>query len=269
MRTNKWSGSSITYDATREKWLLGGKSVETWCNQENESVPMAPASSDRQKPFNYESMHFCADQAGSGIQLSSSGLTASMTVNSTHVAAANIGFSSGVHFWEIICPISCANIGIGIVRKGWEKQKANDFCEFATFKTTTPRVVGVQLNLETFHLNFWLNGRYQEAKGKRIVPEKWFPAIRLTNVGTSVILNPYASMPHVNAPTNMLENLKANIASSNLELRQRLSTWALLCGTDDTEIKPEKTVMSTLGIQEYKKAIIPSQGEQLRGFVFV
>jgi hypothetical protein len=83
-----------------------------------------------------------------------------MTTNNTQIAVANVGFSSGVHFWEIICPISCGNIGIGIVRKGWNKFNPTDFCEFASFKTTTPRVVGVEINLETFNLNFWLNGRY-------------------------------------------------------------------------------------------------------------
>lgn len=145
-----------------------------------------------------------------------------------------------------------------------------EFTEFQSFKTTTPRVIGIEINLETFTLNFWLNGRYQDAKGKRIAPAKWFPAVRLNAIGTSIILNPFATNPSQHSVCSTLNSLKNNIAASNLELKQRLATWLLVTGLEKTD-KVEISVFTAQFNMNttYKNIIIPVSCDKTMGFFFI
>jgi hypothetical protein len=72
--------------------------------------------------------------------------------------------------------------------------------EVVVFRTTTPRVVGVELNFSLLQLNFWLNGRTQPNRKKVITPGYWVPAIRILGIGNNFILNPFAQNPKTQMP---------------------------------------------------------------------
>ena len=115
-----------------------------------------------------------------------------------------------------------------------------------------------------------MNGRYQDAKGKRIAPAKWYPAVRLAQIGTSIILNPFATVPRSNSLASTLISLKNNIAASNLELKQRLATWLLITGLEKTEIAEPAVFMAQFNMTTpYKNIIIPDSAEKTMGFFFI
>ena len=58
-----------------------------------------------------------------------------------HLVLTNMTFNSGVHCWEIICPISCQDIFVGVYNPVSHKEKME------TFYTTTPRSIFVCLDL--------------------------------------------------------------------------------------------------------------------------
>jgi hypothetical protein len=85
----------------------------------------------------------------SKIYISPSGLTVISQSTEEELAISNFSFSSGVHFWEIYCPISCNNIQIGLIKAGFDVEKLSESkAEFVNFRTTTPRLVGMRLDLE-------------------------------------------------------------------------------------------------------------------------
>ena len=69
------------------------------------------------------------------------------------------------------------NMSVGVVSEDFSKE------EIAQFRTTTPRVVGVELNMNNLTLNFWLNGRSQETRNKKISKGTWIPAIKIREQG--------------------------------------------------------------------------------------
>ena len=114
----------------------------------------------------------------------------------------NFGFSSGVHYFEINCLSSCANLSriyiyiyieFGLIQG--EGQHFGREC-MVQFRTTTPRVVGMELDLRLLQLNFWLNGREQKSKTLKLDPGYWIPAIYIQGIGNSVVLNPFVSAPN-------------------------------------------------------------------------
>ena len=111
----------------------------------------------------------------------------------------HIGFNKGVHYWEIICPISCANIQVGVVKEGVSTVNANNakLYELQLFRTSTPRVIGIKLDLIKNQMKFWLNGNLQTAKTKNLSPPGtvWYPCIKLKEKGTQVVFNPFAVDP--------------------------------------------------------------------------
>jgi len=62
-----------------------------------------------------------------------------------------MAFSSGVHIWEIICPISCQDIYVG----AYDPLAKTEVMQ--TFFNTTPRSIFVCLDLNRGELKFWLN----------------------------------------------------------------------------------------------------------------
>jgi len=140
-------------------------------------------------------------------QISPSGLTATWRSNDTEKFSqyySNIDFTRGIHYWEIICPISCSGIEFGIKNK-----ETNDKI-WVSFRTTTPRVVGMKLDLEHYTLSFWLNGRPQTKRNQSIPKGEYMLLIKMKNYGNTVILNPFAQLEEkdMNFPQNLLLSLK-------------------------------------------------------------
>mmetsp|Transcript_28554 Transcript_28554/g.25495 ORF Transcript_28554/g.25495 Transcript_28554/m.25495 type:complete len:82 (-) Transcript_28554:267-512(-) len=69
--------------------------------------------------MNHSSLRLTPAHSQAKLNISPSGLVITATSMNEEIAIANFGFSQGVHFWEIICPKSCNNIQIGIIREGW------------------------------------------------------------------------------------------------------------------------------------------------------
>ena len=108
----------------------------------------------------------------------------------------NIAFTEGVHYWEIICPISTQNISFGITTKGKNPQVYGE-----TFLSSTKRTVGIHLDLVQKRMDFYFNGKHLK-KAKRKTLEKfennaWYPYLKFMDANStgSVILNPFAAHP--------------------------------------------------------------------------
>lgn len=136
-------------------------------------------------------------------EISPSGLTAkwlSKDTNKFWHYYSNITFAKGIHYWEIICPISWSGIEFGI------KNKETNEVIWGTFRTTTPRIVGMRLDLESTTLNFWLNGRPQHKRNQGIAKGEYYLLVKMKNYGNTVILNPFAQLNQENMylPQNLL-----------------------------------------------------------------
>lgn len=70
-----------------------------------------------------------------------------------------------------------------------------------SFKTTTPRVITVLLDLNENVLKFWLNDRRNQNKTIKLGQEKeiftgpWIPCVMIGKEKNKIILNPYAKEP--------------------------------------------------------------------------
>ena len=143
-----------------------------------------------------------------------------------------MSFSSGIHYWEIICPITCQSIRklaphflsrslakffpflslfitfftflsleFGITSDPLNISDANSVAE--TFIATTKRTLVVQLDLNCHRLFYWLNG--SQLKRNRVkhlskhVNKTWTPFVRFLLPNLAVTLNPYCPVPF--APT--------------------------------------------------------------------
>lgn len=62
------------------------------------------------------------------------------------------------------------------------------------FRTSTPRVIRVQLDLEHCLLRFWIDGRPLQDMSRSLPPGKaWMPTVHFKEKGLEVTLNPYGS----------------------------------------------------------------------------
>lgn len=67
-----------------------------------------------------------------------------------------------------------------------------------SFKTTTPRVITVCLDLNQNKVKFWLNDRRNSPKDIVIPPEAgitWTPCVKISQEKNKIILNPFAREP--------------------------------------------------------------------------
>lgn len=61
------------------------------------------------------------------------------------------------------------------------------------FRTTTPRVLGIEMDLDKLTLNFWLNGRFVKERQKKLLPnQQWYPTIKFKEADYFVVINPFA-----------------------------------------------------------------------------
>ena len=138
------------------------------------------------------------------VLLSPSGLFAISQGSSESLLTTNVGFNSGVHYWEIICPRNCHNLSIGIIKEGWNTEHTDlntPLMQTHSFNTTTPRAIGIKLDLQKREVRYWLNGTAQVHKTiKNIQCTTWYPCVKMKEYGTHIIFNPYAAEPSSESP---------------------------------------------------------------------
>jgi len=118
------------------------------------------------------------------------GLTLTCIGASTKYTKCNLSqsFTSGIHYFEAICPISCTGIAFG-VSNGTENKDI-----VLKLRTTTPRVVGFLLDLEQFVLRLYTDEQLTSfAKEAVLSPGIWTPFIKIKKKGNMVVLNPFCS----------------------------------------------------------------------------
>jgi len=208
---------STTYDSNSKVLLLNDGSKMLFYDPSSESVvsstviynptlksaePSQPSQETKQNNINTSTLRFTPLNAQSKLAISPSGLVVTALSTNEEIAICNMGFTSGTHYWEIICPRSCNNIQIGIIREGWSISNPttnNSLHQLVQFRTSTPRVVGLRLDLNKGELYFWLNGIFQNQRTIKKLPSgTWYPCVKLKEVGTHIVLNPYATDPEYN-----------------------------------------------------------------------
>ena len=80
--------------------------------------PSPPLPSSSLKP-----LHFKPLSSNSRLIISHAGLTVTATNSDEELAIGSLGFSEGVHYWEIYCPLSCENLGVGVIKEGFSSTK--------------------------------------------------------------------------------------------------------------------------------------------------
>lgn len=116
-----------------------------------------------------------------------------------HSVLTNMTFSTGVHVWEIICPISCHNIFVGVYNPLTQTYLME------TFYNTSPRSIFICLDLDNQVIKFWLNEQHlpqktidmvkKAAQGEAGQGHLWIPAIKIGREGNHAILNPFPYKP--------------------------------------------------------------------------
>ena len=172
-------------------------------------------------------------------ELSISGLTA-ICRNKDHEKSSlyysNLSFKVGIHYWEIICPISCSGIEFGMLNKD-----TNDYIS-ATFRTTTPRVVGMKIDFDALTLSFWLNSKFKRSQS--ILNGEYQLLVKMKNYGNKIILNPFVSQK---------ENDKW--FASQLILSKSEKNLILQESEETIKIEENKTNESELKIEESKTSL--------------
>ena len=65
-----------------------------------------------------------------------------------------------------------------------------------SFKTTTPRVITICLDLNEGLVKFWLNDRRNSGKNMKLTEGgPWIPCVKISTEKNKLILNPYAREP--------------------------------------------------------------------------
>jgi hypothetical protein len=96
------------------------------------------------------------------VKISVSGLMATCFQPKENLLVTNMGFEEGEHYWEFITPINCNGMQLGVVESGYDLEDltlVKDVTKMVTqsFRTTTPRVIGILINFNKLTLNYWLN----------------------------------------------------------------------------------------------------------------
>jgi len=61
-----------------------------------------------------------------------------------------------------------------------------------TFRTSTPRIIGVELDLAKLRLRYWIDGKPLDDMSRSLPPGKaWIPTVHFMEKDLEVILNPF------------------------------------------------------------------------------
>lgn len=106
--------------------------------------------------------------------------------------------------------IEYSNLEFGVITF---KEKKKSFDIFANFRTSTPRTVGIELDMEKRKIYFYLNGKLMAQKTASIGEGKWYPAITITGLDNQAILNPFSQKYNLPYPYNLVQpsNYKKDI----------------------------------------------------------
>jgi len=258
--------ASLSYDP-RTKTFIAGKRGITFVSPGNPSkhiVSKPHLTQNSVFPREFcppENLCFVPNHKSKNLIISPSGLMVvskqSSKISEKPILYTNYGFSSGVHYWEIICPLSCNGLNLGVVKIENKKLTVE---EMSVFRTTTSRVVGVLLDLEKLKLQFWLNGKEQAGRSKTLTSGYWLPAIRITGIDNCVILNPFTQQPPCINPYDCYNTLKHDFDEwVFIEDDKRINL------PDSTEVLEEITVTEneSAGLTKLVKVKNPEQFIQM------
>jgi hypothetical protein len=153
-------------------------------------------------------MRFSKTLSGNFVKISPDGLNVQSRSGCKNTqgnhAIGDMGFSEGIHYWELICPVLCSGIEFGVTAG------LNDPALTITqiIYSTSKRTVGVMLDLKAGIMSFWMNGKNH--KKNKDLPLKqagltWYPFVRFNDQHLHVVLNPFCSIPQ---PENHLFKVK-------------------------------------------------------------
>ena len=121
--------------------------------------------------------------------------------NNEDIAVVSGVIPKGTVYIEFYCPISCQNLSFGMVDiTNGSLAQAPDTTSFKSFRTTTPRTIGLEINYDKRIVNYYLNGIFKKEKSTEFHKDKLFPAIAILSPQTSVVINPFAKRKNVDFP---------------------------------------------------------------------
>lgn len=129
----------------------------------------------------------------------------------------------GVFYLEFICPVSCQGLSFGMATLNEVKDLTNLKKNFKSFRTSSRRRVGMEINYEERIVKFYLEGILKDKTFSIKEKNLSFPCIILNNKSVSVIINPFARLsnevfPFYFAPNSIYNGLSQSIFSKLLFL---------------------------------------------------
>jgi hypothetical protein len=103
----------------------------------------------------------------------------------------------------------------------------------ANFKTTTPRVITICLDLNQNKVKFWLNDRRNPSKDLN-VPDgsgPWIPCVKITQEKNKLILNPFAR-----EPSDFFEKEFDRIFTLKKYVMPHLNNMVCICKSSSSEV---------------------------------
>jgi len=192
--------NTLTYDPTSDTVITTTKNKLNILSVNSDSstsfqIP-APSSLTQEIPKEkstetaYDRLRFIPANADSKMSVTHFGHVVTNYSKKPQVAKTNYGFSQGVHYWEIICPIKCTGIEVGIVKEKPEKtEEGEDEYIFFEFNTSTARIICIQLDLNNLEISAWLQANEAKKKTQKLTRGRWIPCVRINEIGNTVVLN--------------------------------------------------------------------------------
>lgn len=196
--------TSLAYDSNTERILtvqgstLSSYNIDSGIEKKSHfSVFHIPAQSlvqEKKSSKRADRLRFLPVNAESKMCVTHFGNVLTSYAKKSQLAIANQGFSSGVHYWEVICPNKCAGIEVGVV-KDWTDPNSVDKKECITteFNTSTARTLCLRLDCYKGLLEVWISANQKGKRVHSISKASWYPCVIIKELGNIAILNTYNS----------------------------------------------------------------------------
>eukprot|EP00826_Nyctotherus_ovalis_P049551 TRINITY_DN6001_c0_g3_i1.p1 TRINITY_DN6001_c0_g3~~TRINITY_DN6001_c0_g3_i1.p1 ORF type:complete len:944 (+),score=265.08 TRINITY_DN6001_c0_g3_i1:159-2990(+) len=235
----------LAYDLESNSLLVSGKSVAVVGDHAEKSVNFlrSAAPTAVPKPAAHPYLHFTSPNDPS-VSIGHSGLSLSTTSGSGKYKRIRLSqsFDSGVHYFEVVCPVSCTGVGFGV-----EDEKGTSFS--LKLRTTTPRVVGILIDLEQYKMALYTDEQLDNSvKEQWLSPGTWTPFVKIKSAGNVVMLNPHCSRYSVGMADEeyLYQNIYLNYKYAN--------TVALLDMPDKIVDQDLTFLKENTGIEDISKA---------------